>query len=57
MLIHMIQKDPNDRYTASEYLNNEKGKAFPEYFYNLMLSFMQSFSADPTMSPDRKMDR
>jgi phosphoinositide-3-kinase regulatory subunit 4 len=53
----MIQKDPNDRLSANDYLTSEKGKSFPEYFYSFMLSYMQSFSADPTMTPDRKMDR
>jgi len=57
LVIHMIQKDPNERLSANDYLNNEKGKAFPEYFYDFMLSYMKSFSADPTMTPDKKMDR
>jgi hypothetical protein len=33
----MIQLEPESRYSADEYLNFWKGKAFPEYFYSNQL--------------------
>jgi phosphoinositide-3-kinase regulatory subunit 4 len=53
----MIQKNPADRFSASEYLKTQTGKAFPNYFYTFMLDFMTRFSADPSMGPDTKIER
>ncbi len=55
MLADMVQKDPGERQTANEYLSEQKGKAFPEYFYSFLQSYMQLFSTDPTMMPDQKV--
>ena len=40
MIIHMIQLEPESRYSAEEYLNFWKGKAFPEYFYSFLHQYM-----------------
>lgn len=53
----MILKNPADRFSASEYLKTQTGKAFPNYFYTFMLDFMTRFSADPSMGPDTKIER
>ncbi|PNS18749.1 hypothetical protein CAC42_5288 [Sphaceloma murrayae] len=36
MVTHMISIDPNDRYSAQEYLDFWKEKAFPLYFYTFL---------------------
>jgi phosphoinositide-3-kinase regulatory subunit 4 len=57
MLSHMIAKEPGLRHTANEYLAEQKGKAFPEYFYSFLQSYMQIFSTDSAMVPDQKIMR
>ncbi|KAF2395630.1 phosphoinositide 3-kinase regulatory subunit 4 [Trichodelitschia bisporula] len=47
MVAHMIQIDPQDRYTAEEYLNFWRHKAFPEYFYSSLHQYMYVIT-DPT---------
>jgi phosphoinositide-3-kinase regulatory subunit 4 len=53
----MIQKDPNERYSANDYLTNERGNAFPNYFYTDMLSYMKKFAEEPGLSPDNRIDK
>ncbi|THC90987.1 hypothetical protein EYZ11_009555 [Aspergillus tanneri] len=36
LILHMIQLEPESRYSAEEYLNFWKNKAFPEYFYSFL---------------------
>lgn len=52
----MIQKDPAARLTASEYLGLQRDKAFPEYFYTFLNSYMKVFASVPR-SPDEKIYR
>ena len=40
LVSHMIQLEPESRYSAEEYLNFWKRKAFPEYFYNFLHQYM-----------------
>ena len=40
MVTHMIQVDPESRYSAEEYLNFWRRKAFPEYFYSFLHQYM-----------------
>lgn len=40
LVTHMIQLDPESRYSAEEYLNFWRSKAFPEYFYNFLHQYM-----------------
>ena len=37
---HMIQLEPESRYSAEEYLNFWRRKAFPEYFYSFLHQYM-----------------
>lgn len=53
----MIQKDPSGRLSASDYLANECGKAFPSYFYNFMLNYMREFAEEPSMTSDRRIEK
>ncbi|KAK1139209.1 Serine/threonine-protein kinase [Aspergillus melleus] len=47
MILHMIQLEPESRYSAEEYLNFWKAKAFPEYFYSFLHQYM-SLMTDPS---------
>ena len=40
MVAHMIQVEPEARYSADEYLNFWRRKAFPEYFYSFLHQYM-----------------
>lgn len=46
LINHMIQLEPESRYSAEEYLNFWRRKAFPEYFYNFLHQYMGSIT-DP----------
>ncbi|CAL5873082.1 uncharacterized protein PFLUO_LOCUS7351 [Penicillium psychrofluorescens] len=47
LILHMIQLEPESRYSAEEYLNFWKDKAFPEYFYSFLHQYM-SLMTDPS---------
>lgn len=40
MIAHMIQLDPERRYSAEQYLDFWKDKVFPSYFYNFLHQYM-----------------
>lgn len=40
LVTHMIQLEPESRYSAEEYLNFWRRKAFPEYFYSFLHQYM-----------------
>lgn len=41
MISHMIQLDPEKRYSAEQYLEFFKGNVFPHYFYNFLHQYME----------------
>ncbi|KAK0629678.1 hypothetical protein B0T17DRAFT_606851 [Bombardia bombarda] len=41
MVAHMIQLDPQKRYSAEHYLDFWKNKVFPGYFYNFLHQYME----------------
>lgn len=47
MIAHMIQLDPEKRYSADQYLEFWKGKVFPPYFYNFLHQYMELIT-DPS---------
>ncbi len=47
LVSHMIQREPEFRYSADEYLNFWRRKAFPEYFYNFLHQYM-ALITDPS---------
>ncbi|XP_063233284.1 phosphoinositide 3-kinase regulatory subunit 4 isoform X2 [Bacillus rossius redtenbacheri] len=53
----MMQKDPSCRKSAELYLDEQRGRMFPEYFYSFMQSYMTIFSAGIILSPDEKIAR
>ncbi|EED16960.1 protein kinase (VPS15), putative [Talaromyces stipitatus ATCC 10500] len=40
LILHMIQIDPESRYSAEEYLNFWRHKVFPDYFYSFLHQYM-----------------
>ncbi|EME40865.1 hypothetical protein DOTSEDRAFT_74427 [Dothistroma septosporum NZE10] len=46
IISNMIRLDPTERWHASDYLDEYKGKAFPLYFYNHLHTLMQEIT-DP----------
>lgn len=69
MIAHMIQLDPQKRYSAEQYLEFWKGKVFPEYFYSFLHQYMEvvtdlssgqySSSGNPRVvdEPDQRIER
>lgn len=57
LLSSMIAKDPSQRQSAENYLNQERGRLFPEYFFTFLQSYMLIFSTCPILSPDEKITR
>ncbi|RDA95176.1 hypothetical protein CP533_1897 [Ophiocordyceps camponoti-saundersi (nom. inval.)] len=47
MIAHMIQVDPEKRYSADQYLQFWKGKVFPSYFYSFLHQYMELIT-DPS---------
>uniref|UniRef100_A0A182J607 non-specific serine/threonine protein kinase n=1 Tax=Anopheles atroparvus TaxID=41427 RepID=A0A182J607_ANOAO len=53
----MLNLDPRERKSAELYLDQERGRLFPEYFYSFLQSYLQMFSTVPVVPPDEKMAR
>lgn len=47
LISHMIQLEPESRYSAEDYLNFWRRKAFPEYFYTFLHQYMDLIT-DPS---------
>lgn len=47
MVCHMIQVEPEKRYSAEEYLNFWRKKVFPDYFYSFLHQYM-ALVTDPS---------
>jgi phosphoinositide-3-kinase, regulatory subunit 4 len=47
MISHMIQLDPEKRYSAEQYLDFWNKKVFPEYFYTFLHNYMENIT-DPS---------
>ncbi|XP_063387877.1 phosphoinositide 3-kinase regulatory subunit 4 [Cydia fagiglandana] len=57
-LLHsMTERSPKERRSAELYLDEARGKLFPEYFYSFLQSYMLIFSAQPILPPDEKILR
>lgn len=53
---HMIQRDPDKRYTAEQYLSKWKGKAFPIEFYSHLKKYLGQFCEPPLLSADQTIN-
>ncbi|CAH2097622.1 unnamed protein product [Euphydryas editha] len=57
LLLSMTERNPKDRRSAELYLDEARGKLFPEYFYSFLQSYMLIFSAQPILPADEKITR
>ncbi|XP_049286740.1 phosphoinositide 3-kinase regulatory subunit 4 [Anopheles funestus] len=53
----MLSLDARERKSAELYLDQERGKLFPEYFYSFLQSYLQMFSTVPVVPADEKVSR
>ncbi|XP_064461325.1 phosphoinositide 3-kinase regulatory subunit 4-like [Ornithodoros turicata] len=54
LIKHMLQKDPALRLSAEEYLEQQRDKFFPQYFYTFLRDYIKEF-ASSHLSPDEKV--
>lgn len=57
LISSMISLNPVERKSADVYLDEERGRLFPEYFYTFLQSYMQMFSSLQILPPDDKIMR
>lgn len=57
LVLHMMQKEPHSRWTAERYLVDQRGKAFPEYFYTFLRLYCQRFASTPILYADERVNR
>lgn len=57
LVAHMIQRDPEKRLTAAEYLMRFRGRLFPEVFYSTLQSYFDILAFQPLITPDSRMAR
>lgn len=53
LLTSMLHINPKERKSAEIYLDQERGKLFPDYFYSFLQSYIQMFSSVPTPNDDK----
>ncbi|KAH8041953.1 hypothetical protein HPB51_019694 [Rhipicephalus microplus] len=56
MIQHMLQKDPSQRLSAEQYLDQQRDRVFPQYFYTFLGDYIKEF-ATLSLSPDEKVAR
>lgn len=57
LISSMISLDPTKRKSAEVYLDEQRGRLFPDYFYTFLQSYMQMFSSLQILPPDDKIMR
>lgn len=57
LIRHMLKKEPNHRLSAEEYMIQQRGKAFPEYFFSFLKLYLQRFATPPILSADERVIR
>lgn len=51
----MIQREPEKRLKAEEYLKQQRGKAFPDIFYTFLQPYMAQFAKETFQSADERV--
>lgn len=57
LVMHMVAVDPVKRLSALEYLQQNRGKIFPDVFYGFLHKYMRAFVELPSLLPDEKILR
>ncbi|KAI7806826.1 phosphoinositide 3-kinase regulatory subunit 4 isoform X4 [Triplophysa rosa] len=55
LVVQMVQREPEKRLTAEEYLKHQRGKAFPEIFYTFLQPYMAQFAKEAFQSADERV--
>ncbi|KAJ8354332.1 hypothetical protein SKAU_G00218990 [Synaphobranchus kaupii] len=55
LVAQMVQRQPEKRLTAEEYLKQQKGNAFPEIFYTFLQPYMAQFAKETFQSADERV--
>uniref|UniRef100_A0A673I8W3 non-specific serine/threonine protein kinase n=1 Tax=Sinocyclocheilus rhinocerous TaxID=307959 RepID=A0A673I8W3_9TELE len=55
LVAEMVQREPEKRLTAEEYLKQQRGKAFPEIFYTFLQPYMAQFAKETFQSADERV--
>lgn len=51
----MVQREPEKRLTAEEYLKQQRGNAFPDIFYTFLQPYMAQFAKETFQSADERV--
>ncbi|MED6288883.1 phosphoinositide-3-kinase, regulatory subunit 4, partial [Characodon lateralis] len=55
LVARMVQREPDKRLTAEEYLKQQRGKAFPDIFYTFLQPYMAQFAKETFQSADERV--
>ncbi|XP_057691095.1 phosphoinositide 3-kinase regulatory subunit 4 [Corythoichthys intestinalis] len=55
LVAQMVQREPERRLAAEDYLKQQRGKAFPDIFYTFLLPYMAQFAKDTFQSADERI--
>lgn len=51
----MVQREPEKRLAAEDYLKQQRGKAFPDIFYTFLQPYMAQFAKETFQSADERV--
>ncbi|KAF2363452.1 Protein kinase domain [Trinorchestia longiramus] len=52
LVLSMLSRDPCQRRSAGDYLEEQRGLAFPDYFYSFLWPYCKHFAGHPKRPPD-----
>lgn len=55
LVAQMVQREPEKRLTAEEYLKQQRGRAFPDIFYTFLQPYIAQFAKDTFQSADERV--
>uniref|UniRef100_A0A674AVB9 non-specific serine/threonine protein kinase n=1 Tax=Salmo trutta TaxID=8032 RepID=A0A674AVB9_SALTR len=55
LVAQMVQRQPEKRLTAEEYLKQQRGNAFPDIFYTFLQPYMAQFAKETFQSADERV--
>ncbi|XP_023694775.1 phosphoinositide 3-kinase regulatory subunit 4 isoform X2 [Paramormyrops kingsleyae] len=55
LVAQMVQREPEKRLSAEEYLKQQRGKAFPDIFYTFLQPYMAQFAKETFQSADERV--
>ncbi|XP_059909313.1 phosphoinositide 3-kinase regulatory subunit 4 isoform X2 [Gadus macrocephalus] len=55
LVMQMIQREPDKRQSAEDYLRQQRGRAFPDIFYSFLQPYMAQFAKETFQSADERI--